>query len=126
MTYAHSLSDQPVSAWEPLSAHLSNVSERAAEFASVFGFGEAARVAGLLHDIGKCSMEYQNYIRQAADRTSQAKGPDHSTAGAKEALKAYPGVLGRMLAFAIAGHHAGLPDFERLDRRVARDVPVYS
>jgi hypothetical protein len=39
--------------------------------------------------------------------------PTTSKAGAREATKAYPGRLGKMLAFAIAGHHAGLCDGAR-------------
>ena len=45
------------------------------------------------------------------------RGPDHSTAGARVAAAAY-GALGRMLAFAIAGHHSGLADFGDLERRL--------
>lgn len=36
------------------------------------------------------------------------KGADHSTAGAKDAVCAYGDKLGRLVAFGIAGHHAGL------------------
>ena len=91
------------------------VAEQAKVFASCFGWGEIAFLAGLLHDVGKNSTVFQQYLRQA-DGT--ARGPDHSTAGAREAAKAYPGPLGRMLAYVVAGHHAGLSDFADLDRRL--------
>ena len=86
---------------------------QAAAFAAWFGCAEAARCAGLLHDIGKCSAAFQDYLLGCI-----GKGVDHSTAGAREAEKAYPSGLGRMLAFIIAGHHAGLADFPDLQRRL--------
>lgn len=115
--YAHSLPDRPKADWEPLSDHLAEVGDRAAEFAERFGWAAAAGVAGRLHDIGKCSAEFQAYIAQARD-DGGPRGPDHSTAGAREAERLYPGPLGRMLAYAVAGHHAGLSDYDDLARRV--------
>jgi CRISPR-associated endonuclease/helicase Cas3 len=104
--FAHSVANcRDVADWEPLGDHLERVGDRAAQFAAPFSAGELARVAGLLHDIGKCSAEYQAYIR--GERT---KGPDHSTAGARAAVAHYGPLVGRLLAFAIAGHHSGLMD----------------
>ncbi len=115
--FAHSLRDRPIEDWEPLSHHLTAVGNRAAEFAETFGWKEAARVAGRLHDIGKCSAAFQAYIRRPQEGDKRSRGPDHSTAGARVAAAAY-GALGRMLAFAIAGHHSGLADFGDLERRL--------
>ncbi|WP_246285382.1 CRISPR-associated endonuclease Cas3'' [Nguyenibacter vanlangensis] len=84
--------------------HLADVGGLAESFATPFGAALFGRVVGLLHDIGKCSAAYQHYIRMAG-----ARGPDHSTAGARVAVELY-GALGRLLAFAIAGHHSGLMD----------------
>ncbi len=114
-SFAHSLPGRPQAEWEDLGRHLNEVAEQAKRFASCFGWGEIAFLAGLLHDIGKNSTAFQHYLRQA-DET--ARGPDHSTAGAREAEKAYPGSLGRMLAYVVAGHHAGLSDFADLNRRL--------
>ncbi len=119
--YAHSLEGQAVANWEPLSHHLAAVATRAAEFAAVFGWAEAARVAGLLHDIGKASGAFQAYIATSRTGAPGPKGPDHSTAGAREAIAAYGETFGRMLACAIAGHHAGLGDGDELDRRLGSD-----
>lgn len=103
--FAHSLpTGRDTVSWEPLFDHLSRVGKRAADFAACFGTSRIALAAGLLHDIGKCSDEYQLYIRG-----ERVKGPDHSTAGARAAMAEY-GPMGRMLAFAIAGHHSGLMD----------------
>ena len=115
--FAHSLSDRPIEDWEPLSHHLAAVGDRAAEFAEAFGWQEAARIAGRLHDIGKCSAAFQTYIRRTREGDERTRGPDHSTAGARVVAAAYGG-LGRMLAFAIAGHHSGLVDFGDLERRL--------
>lgn len=125
MTFAHSLDDRPQSEWEPLSHHLQAVGARAAEFAAPFGLAEAARVAGQLHDIGKCSAAFQGYIASPRDGdTSARRGPDHSTAGAREAVAAYKGSLGRLLGYAIAGHHAGMADWPELERRLSIDHPL--
>jgi CRISPR-associated endonuclease/helicase Cas3 len=59
MIYAHSLPNQLCEAWEPLGSHLIAVGDRAATVAESFGWAEVARVAGLLHDIGKCSSDFQ-------------------------------------------------------------------
>lgn len=124
MTYAHSLPDQPPERWEPLALHLREVGSLAEEHAKPFGRGVAARLAGLLHDIGKTSPEFQAYI--AAQREDGARGPDHSTAGAIEAERLYGPQFGRLLAFAIAGHHAGLADYPDLKRRQEKsDLPSY-
>lgn len=114
MLYAHSLSDRPIDEWEPLDTHLKAVAARAADFAAPFGWSGAARAVGLLHDIGKCSAAFQNYIRGET-----VTGPDHSTAGAKQAVLSYPKHLAQILAYVIAGHHAGLADGETLKRRLS-------
>jgi len=112
--FAHSLPGRPIEDGEPLSHHLAAVGDRAAEFAAEFGWQELGRVAGRLHDIGKCSAAFQAYIR--GERSS---GGDHSSAGARVAIAAYgKHVLGRSLGFAIAGHHAGLADGVKLDERL--------
>lgn len=123
--FAHSLAEQPEENWEPLSHHLAAVGERAAGFAALFGAEAMARAMGLLHDIGKCSDAYQRYIRQP-EGTGAAKGPDHSTAGAQEAIKAFGGGSGRLMAFGIAGHHGGLMDGTDLSARRDKLVEDYA
>lgn len=79
--------------------HLKNTAELAANFARPFGGESPAYLAGLLHDIGKYSDDFQRRL---------AGGPpvDHSTAGAKVAYALHQ----LEVAFAVAGHHGGLPD----------------
>lgn len=117
--YAHSLPGRPEADWEQLGDHLCAVGDRAANFASAFGWGAAARATGLLHDIGKTSAQFQHYIRAAtsAAGAEHARGGDHSAAGARVAVERYK-LFGRLLAFGIAGHHAGLADGDDLDRRL--------
>ncbi len=91
------------------------VADRAAVMASDFGANDWAYLAGLWHDLGKYSPRFQAYIRQASgyDPDAHIEGGgrvDHSTAGAIHACERL-GPKGRMLAYLIAGHHAGLPDW---------------
>jgi CRISPR-associated endonuclease/helicase Cas3 len=116
LVFAHSRQGHPTAEWEPLSVHLQEVAARACSFASAFGFGAAGDIVGRLHDIGKASQAYQAYI--AASAVNGAKGPDHSTAGAREAEALFGPSIGRLFAYAIAGHHAGLADFSELKRRL--------
>lgn len=99
--FAHSLKDAPEDEWQDLAAHLRAVGEIAGRFGAKFGMAEAARAAGLLHDLGKYSAEFQAKLRGAKSRV------DHSTAGAQVAIERF-GPIGRILAYVIAGHHAGL------------------
>lgn len=82
--YAHSLPDRPMDEWETLAAHSAAVAELAADFARPFGWSGIAAIAGRLHDIGKVSPTFQDYI--AGRLTS---GGDHSSAGARIALDFY-------------------------------------
>lgn len=109
---AHSIEGQPESGWESLSDHLALVGSMAAGFAELFGASVPAQAMGLLHDIGKASAAYQAYIRKPRDADG-TRGPDHSSAGAIEAQRLYGGLrpnFANLLAFGIAGHHAGLAD----------------
>lgn len=89
--------------YQELRSHLQGVAERAAAFAAPFGAPEHAKRAGLLHDVGKYSPAAQKRQRDP----EHTRPVDHSTAGAQEALKTYRDAH---VAFAIAGHHGGLPD----------------
>lgn len=105
--FAHSLENGPEEEWEPLADHLALVSKMAARFAGQFGANVLGDVAGRLHDIGKMSAAFQSYI----GGNGALKGPDHATAGAREAARLYGATgFGRILAYCIAGHHAGLAD----------------
>lgn len=95
----------PKSRWQPLCEHLRQVGELASMLANETkpgdeDFRDTARAAGLLHDLGKYTAEFQRKIRGDA-----LKAP-HSAHGAAWAMK----LRSIEAAFAIAGHHSGLPD----------------
>lgn len=89
--------------YQSLYGHLSEVSRRAARFAELFQASEWASLAGILHDAGKASEGFQARIHGSSVRVA------HSTLGAQIARDQYE-LLGMLLAYAIAGHHGGLPD----------------
>lgn len=81
--------------------HLSGTAHLAGAFAAAFGAQQEAEYAAWLHDIGKYSAAFQQ-------RLAGGCATDHSTAGAQEAMRCCPPHI--QAAFAIAGHHTGLPD----------------
>ncbi len=113
--YAHTLLGRPEQEWELLVDHLQRVAHGDAHFPGAAGFAAAfdarewGRLAGLWHDLGKYSGAFQQLLRDSAANRPLAR-VDHSTAGAVHAERTLPGGPGRLLAFVIAGHHAGLPD----------------
>ncbi|MGH7296090.1 MAG: CRISPR-associated endonuclease Cas3'', partial [Polyangiaceae bacterium] len=114
--------------------HLQAVARKAGSFAAAFDGGPHAELAGLWHDLGKYAADFQEMIRganavateahlegDADDGAPRARARvDHSTAGAfyaasRDAANALP------IAFAIAGHHAGLADWRpHLTERFSR------
>jgi len=109
MYFAHSAND--AGQRHELKAHLEATAVRARHFAEAFEGGELAYWAGLWHDLGKFSDDFQRYI----GAPEKLRGPVHSTAGAVWAEQHGLGGLG----FLIAGHHGGLPDKQSLGERLA-------
>ncbi len=111
--YAHT-ADQPdgtrdpeQSNWQLLSAHLQNVAELAATFAAPFNASADARLAGLLHDLGKYSARFQARLRDPA-----IHGINHWSMGTLAAATIHKHLPA---AFAIEGHHTGMPAFAEND-----------
>lgn len=120
--YAHSGNNPDKSDWQLLPDHLKKVSCIAAENARYFDATMLAETAGLLHDIGK-------YTEAFAKRLEGGKRVDHATAGARIAIKKW-GHFGKLLAYIIAGHHAGLANGidagenrSTLDDRLKKIIP---
>ena len=96
----------PDARWQPLNEHLRQVGALAEGFAKEAKPGDsdfhfAARTAGLLHDLGKYTSEFQRKIRGAANLRAPHSAHGAAIARRAKALEA---------AFAISGHHAGLPN----------------
>lgn len=100
-----------------LEDHLAAVACLSACFARSFDAQDWARLAGQWHDIGKYRPAFQRYIRHVTgfeaenSHVESAGRVDHSTAGAVHAVNELGDAAGRLLAYLIAGHHAGLPDW---------------
>jgi CRISPR-associated endonuclease/helicase Cas3 len=121
--YAHSVEGKPADKWQLLGEHLFNVADLARSFADEFGSGDWAYLAGLWHDLGKYSKEFQQ-------RLEGGKKVDHATAGAQHALKCLDKQKAKLLAYTIAGHHSGLPDGKSneetcLTKRLRKQVPEW-
>ncbi|MDP7462886.1 MAG: CRISPR-associated helicase Cas3', partial [SAR324 cluster bacterium] len=99
-----------------LEDHLQNTAQLAQVQANKFGFGDWASLAGIWHDLGKYRAAFQQMIRKESgyDPKAHLEGQpgrvNHSTAGALHALEKL-GPAGRVLAYCIAGHHAGLANW---------------
>jgi CRISPR-associated endonuclease/helicase Cas3 len=107
--------------------HLIGVSDRASLFASKIGLRTHGELIGLVHDLGKYSQEFQEYIKSSAglidpdaedfvDIDKKRGKIDHSSAGAQLvwmelSKKGKLGqIVGQVLSLCIASHHSGLID----------------
>ncbi len=106
--YAHIKKDEELISKQILEEHLKNVAEIAAQNAGKFGMKEWGYVTGLWHDLGKYSAKFQEKMRRIENGEKDIK-VDHSTYGAKLIFEKEKN-LGKIIAYCIAGHHAGLPN----------------
>lgn len=114
---------------QTVATHLQEVAEISKQLAAKINVPEAGELIGLLHDFGKYSADFQNYIKSATDLLNpnfdedyvDAKGLkgkiDHSTAGAQwiyQTLSQHGGkgkCCAQILAVCVASHHGrGLID----------------
>lgn len=103
--------DKSTGALQTLRAHSSAVAALARSFASAFGGGDEAFAAGLVHDLGKATADFQDYLLRGGPRTGETH---HAPLGAAVAFRRQ--WLGA--TFAAAGHHAGLHECHRLQELV--------
>ena len=129
--YAHTLANREETEWEPLNVHLQSVAEMTEHYTSAFRAAGWGRVLGQCHDLGKASAEFQAKLhaantREASDAGVETSSPvhrvDHSTFGARYAKEHAAPIVGELLAYCIAGHHAGLPDGKATDDAASKST----
>lgn len=134
--YAHTIQGQPPEAWELLEDHLQLVAQYCSRFADTFNAKDFGEVLGMWHDLGKYSKEFQAYLycengfEAHLENVATPGRVDHSTAGAQLANRLFGNhPYGKMLAYCIAGHHAGLADSmstagsSGLEQRLTKKIP---
>lgn len=106
--------------------HCTNVAEMAKSFAESVSLSHTAYLAGLYHDVGKCSNAFQSYLDQnedinATNLTRFKRGDiDHSYAGGKYLYEhcttgdPVSVITAELLAIVIGSHH-GTRDLLKLD-----------
>ncbi|MCW6037072.1 CRISPR-associated helicase Cas3' [Spirulina subsalsa FACHB-351] len=106
---AHTPSPNRPQQWHDLKAHLVQVAQRTAEFATLLGAPTVGHYGGLWHDLGKYNPDFQAYLQGCHRGDKKAKSVPHAIHGAKLAAQEFP-----PLAALIYGHHSGLPAFDSL------------
>ena len=103
-----------------LQEHLLRVGEIMSACASRIGLSSMARMIGLLHDLGKCTEEFLEYLqwcRAHPGDYSRRGTVDHATAGAQLLMRRYgdrdvDGLLTvHIAALVIFSHHTGLMNY---------------
>ncbi|PEV64373.1 CRISPR-associated helicase/endonuclease Cas3 [Bacillus cereus] len=102
--------------------HLLGVKELAETYGEKIGIKHLAGLAGMLHDMGKYTNEFKEYILEAVNNPNSPPkrgSVDHSTAGGKllyqlfhtENMIPYKGIISEIVGNAIISHHGYLQDF---------------
>lgn len=106
--------------------HLLEVMRLAEKIGSKLGIPHVTGLAGLLHDVGKYTQEFAEYIKQAVldpDNPPQGRKVDHSTAGGKLLFHMYHqramqspsaqffNLLAEIVGNAVISHHSYLKDY---------------
>lgn len=100
-----------------LKEHLIEVAKKAGQYASKFSSEEWGYILGLSHDLGKARSTWQEYLLAKAGFAEDAHLENVSTVekhaiyGAKVLYQKLAPAYACILSYAVAGHHAGLPDF---------------
>jgi len=95
---------------QTLSEHIKNTANLTKEFAKVFGCVNIGYTLGLLHDFGKYTQAYQDYLNRALRGEKATRGEViHALQGAKYAVeRVKDAVLTDIIGNVIASHHNGL------------------
>lgn len=127
--------------------HLNNVSEFSEDFGESIGIPNLSRLVGLLHDMGKLSDEFQEYIKTAIaleesgaldEMKNSLKTVDHGRIGGMyiynkyHDMKGYAKLAAEIISMVVCYHHGGLHDFITFDcetpllKRIQLDANDYS
>ena len=122
--YSHCTRDKE--RWHLIRDHLRNTAVIGSLNAAQAGLYELANfvyTAGMVHDMGKYKDDFFRVLMDEPIRV------DHSTSGAKLANDIYGTIGKKIISSAVAGHHAGLPDYgsangnnATLTRRLIRSI----
>lgn len=94
--------------------HCHGVAEIAAELLRDIGLGKTAYLGGMVHDLGKFSENFKNYIEKAANGEKVQRGSvNHTFAGVRfllekhsdEQLSGFSDIILEILAYAVGAHH---------------------
>ena len=100
--------------------HLLRVGNLMKEDAARLGLSSLAYLIGVLHDLGKCTKEFADYLdwcRKNQENYNEGKKVDHSTAGGQLLMRRYgdrdvDGLLTvHIAALVIFSHHTGLMNY---------------
>lgn len=129
---------------ETVEEHLLEVQALSEEYGEKIGVKHIAGLAGLLHDLGKYTKEFANYIQKAVydpENAPKRGSVDHSTAGGKflfdllhnDENSLHEKLLAEIVGNVIISHHAYLHDYIRpakmdspyLTRVFKKELPEY-
>ncbi|WP_269409837.1 CRISPR-associated helicase Cas3' [Lentibacillus daqui] len=126
--------------------HLIEVKALAEQYGEPIGIKHLAGLAGMLHDLGKYTNKFREYILEAVnnpDDPPKRGSVDHSTAGGKllyerfhtEKIARLKGMVAEVVGNAIISHHSFLHDFitpdleskylKRVRDKDERDLPEF-
>ena len=109
---------------QTIESHCEATAELAMRFAGKYGCAEIGYELGKMHDKGKETISFQEYIRNVSGLETAKDAPlqaPHAAIGAKVALVAYPAYK-HLIALPILDHHAGLRDSEEADKILKEQV----
>lgn len=135
--FAHIRRDE--SAEQTIRSHLLRVGDLMAMYAAGLGLSSMAQLIGTLHDLGKCTRAFANYLewcREHPGDYSQKGKVDHSTAGGQFLMRRYGNrgdaalLTVHIASLVIFSHHTGLMNYlgedgisDFLNRMEKEDAP---
>lgn len=112
--------------------HLEGTAKLCSEFASKIGCENLGFLMGLLHDQGKYTQWFTEYIRSSHEGNHSQKKRNHSSAGAqhitqlcKDSKNLAEEITAKLIAEAVCCHHSGLCDNLTPLGEDAYDVRIY-